>query len=343
MERIALPPSHSRWSSLPSALRCALAAVLLAAGAAVADELPSRVLAPQPVPLGLTVEATVEAVRQATVAAQVTGRIVDVVVDAGSAVRKGDLLMRIDAREASEAAQAAQSQLAVAAAQYERSRALRQQNFISQAALDKAKADYDAARAAASQAGVGLGHATVTAPMAGLVARRHAEAGEMAVPGRALVTVYDPAALRVVASVPQYRLREMKAVKSARIEFPELGRSLDASALTVLPTADAATHVAQVRVALPPGSEGVVPGMAARVTFVTGQVEKLTVPERALVRRGEVTAVYVAGDAGLQLRQLRLGENHAGEYEVLAGLVAGERIVLDPARAAIALKSASRR
>lgn len=320
-------------------LLIALAALTLAAGVVRADELPSRVLALQTVPLGIAAEATVEAVQQATVAAQVTGRIVDVRIDAGSSVKKGDLLMRIDAREASEAAQAAQSQLVVAEAQYARSRQLRQQNFISQAGLDKAKADFDAARAVATQAGVGLGHASVTAPMAGLVARRHAEAGEMAAPGRALVTLYDPAGLRVTASIPQYQLREMRNAKTARVEFPELGRSVDATSVTLLPTADAATHVSQVRVGLPPDIEGVIPGMFARVTFVTGKAEKLTVPAAALVRRGEVTAVYVATDKGPQLRQIRLGENHAGEHEVLAGVVAGERIVLDPVQAAIRLKS----
>ncbi len=111
-----------------------------------ADALPSRVLAPQAVALGIHAEATVEAVQQATIAAQVTGRIVDVLVDAGQAVSKGELLMRIDAREAAQTVQAAQSQLAVAQAQFERSTQLRQQNFISQAGFDKAKADYDAAK-----------------------------------------------------------------------------------------------------------------------------------------------------------------------------------------------------
>ncbi|MBK9447241.1 MAG: efflux RND transporter periplasmic adaptor subunit [Betaproteobacteria bacterium] len=308
-----------------------------------ADELPSRVLAPHAVPLGIHAEATVEAVQQATVAAQVTGRIVDVLVDAGQAVSKGELLMRIDAREAAQTVQAAQSQLAVAQAQFERSTQLRQQNFISQAGFDKAKADYDAAKAGAAQAGVGLGHASVTSPIGGLVARRHAEAGEMASPGRALVTVYDPASLRVTASIPQYQLREMRKANTARVEFPELGRSVDATSVTLLPTADASTHVSQVRVGLPANLEGVVPGMFARVTFVTGQVEKLTVPAAAIVRRGEVSAVYVETEQGLQLRQLRLGENFAGEYEVLAGIVAGERIVLDPVRAAIRHKSATNR
>jgi hypothetical protein len=83
------------------------------------------------------------------------------------------------------------------------------------------------------------------------------------------------------------------------------------------------------------------PGMFARVHFVIGQANKMTVPQAAIVRRGEVAAVYVLGERGtLALRQLRLGEAVGkGETEVLAGLLSGERVVLDPVKAAIQLKS----
>ena len=100
--------------------------------------------------------------------------------------------------------------------------------------------------------------------------------------------------------------------------------------------------MSQVRVGLPSGLNAVIPGMFARVHFVLGQVQRLTVPAEAVVRRGEVAAVYVQSEQGaLSLRQLRLGETSAGgEIEVLAGLSSGERVVLDPLNAAIALKSA---
>lgn len=328
----------------------ALVFLLLALPAAPvsAEPLATVVVRPHPVPLGLAADGVVEALNQATVAAQVAGRIVELRVDAGQQVKKGELLLRIDAREAAEAAAAARSQLAVAQAQFERSRQLRQQNFISQAGLDKARGEFDAAKAAAAQAGVGLGHATVTSPIAGVVARRHAEAGEMASPGRPLLTIHDPAGLRVSASVPQHRLREVRGAKGARVEFPELGRTVEVAAVHLLPTADAATHVSTVRLNLPPAAvDGVLPGMAARVTFVTGEAEKMTVPVAALVRRGEVTAVYVVGEtppaAALTLRQIRLGEPvSAGEVEVLAGLVAGERVALDPVQAVIRLKAGDR-
>ncbi|MBU1366174.1 MAG: efflux RND transporter periplasmic adaptor subunit [Gammaproteobacteria bacterium] len=310
--------------------------------AIAAEPLPLITVKPHAVDLAFPAESLVEAVQQATVGAQVAGRVLEVRADAGQLVKKGDVLMRIDGREAAEAARAAAAQYANAKASYERTKSLVTQKFMSSAALDKARADLDAAAANRAAAGAGLSYATIVAPMTGIIARRHAEMGDMATPGKPLFTIYQPGALRVTASIPQYRLKAMRDVKTARVEFPELGKWVDAVKVQVLPTADAATHVSQVRVTLPEVPEAT-PGMFARVHFVTGQAEKLTVPAGAVLRRGEVAAVYVQmPDNRLSLRQLRLGEAVGqGEIEVLAGLSAGDQVVTDPVKAGIFLKQNS--
>ena len=307
-----------------------------------ADPLPTLVVQPHRVDIAFPAESLVEAVQQTTVATQIAGRVLEVRADAGQRVAKGDVLMRIDGREAAEAARAAEAQFANAKLNYERQKQLKDQKFVSQAAVDRAKADYDAAAANRSAAGASQSHATIIAPIAGVIARRHAELGDLATPGKPLFTLYEPGALRVTANVPQYRLKEMRGVKTARVEFPELGKWVDATAVQLLPTVDPATHSAQVRVSLPPQIEAT-PGMFARVHFVTGEAEKLTVPAAAVLRRGEVAAVYVqSADNRLSLRQLRLGDAVGrGEIEVLAGLAAGDKVVTDPVKAGIALKSAA--
>ncbi|MFT3847520.1 MAG: efflux RND transporter periplasmic adaptor subunit [Propionivibrio sp.] len=324
-----------------SFISIALCAALFVGQASAAEELPTVVATPHPVNLTLPFEATVEATTQTTLTSQVSGRVVDMQVDIGQPVHKGDLLLRIDAREASEMAAGATAQYVNAKANYDRLKNLHQQKFISGAALDKARAELDAAQAARGQASVNVGLATVTAPISGLVAQRLIEQGETAAPGRALLTVYDPNGLRATASIPQYQLPQIRNVKQARIEFPELGQWADSKFVTLLPTADAATHVSQVRVGLPDDLPGVVPGMFARVHFVLGNAVRLTVPASAIVRRGEVAAVYVKTDQdALALRQLRLGERLSeGDVEVLAGLSEGERVVLDAVRAGIELKA----
>jgi RND family efflux transporter MFP subunit len=288
----------------------------------------------------VSAEAMIEATRQATVATQVSGRIVAVKVDAGDRVRAGQVLMQIDAREAGEQVAAARAQLAQAEANYIRTQNLFKQKFVSQAALDTTEAALKSARAQAAAAGAGASHATVTAPLAGIVALRHADLGDLAMPGKPLLTVFDPQGLRAVASISQYQLREAREARVARIEFPE-DKSRpwrDGSRIEILPTIDPQSHTATVRVYLAEPA-GLVPGMLARVHFVVGTAQKLTVPPQAILRRGEISAVYVLGANKVQLRQIRPGEPVAdGEIEVLSGLAAGETVSLDPVRTGIELK-----
>lgn len=335
---------HSSYFVMATALRMILGAVgFMAAAISPAAFAQTVTLQVRDVDLTYPAEAVVEAVRQATVAAQVQGRVIEVHADAGQRVKKGELLMRIDAREAAEGVAGAQAQLIQARANYERTKNLFAQKFVSAAVLDKADADYKAAQANAGASGATWSHAAVAAPMAGIVAQRHTELGEMAAPGRPLITVYDPREMRVIADIPQYKLAEVRQSGHARIEFPETGRWIDAARVEVLPTADIRSHTVTARLYLPDGVEGAIPGMAVRAHFVTGTGRKLTVPPKAVIRRGEVTAVYVIDTQNQpRLRQVRIGEMLGnGEFDVLAGLAAGDKVSLQPIQAGIQLKQAA--
>jgi hypothetical protein len=105
----------------------------------------------------------------------------------------------------------------------------------------------------------------------------------------------------------------------------------------VLPTIDAGTHSAQVRVDLPVGIRGVTPGMFARVWLPTqgGTIGRLYVPAATIVRRAEMTGLYVIDPSGRPvLRQVRLGGTQNGVVEILSGVASGERVALDPQAAA---------
>ncbi len=307
----------------------------------------------RPVDAGYAAEAVVEAGRQSTIAAQVAGRILELKWDAGDAVRQGQVLVRIDDSEArpniaGNQAQVAQAQanLVNAQAQYERTQKLVAKKFISQSALDQSRAAYDAAQAqvAAARAGVAQASATrnfstIAAPFSGLISARLAQAGEMASLGRELLTLFDPATLRVVASIPQDRLDEVRKSGHASVEIPSLGRWVEASSVTVLPEADSRTHISRVRLELPKNTVGIYPGMFVRAHFATGQAKKLLVPVAAIVRRSEVTGVYVVDQGKLQFRQVRLGEvSGSAVVEVLSGLTTGEQVVTEPVKAGIYLK-----
>ena len=105
-----------------------------------------------------------------------------------------------------------------------------------------------------------------------------------------------------------------------------------------MPTVDAATHTVRLRVALPAGHEGLRPGQFARVWLpIPGSqaTPRLFVPAAAVVRRAEMTGVYVVDAQGRAvLRQVRLGRIQGDVVEVLAGVSAGEQVALEPQAAA---------
>lgn len=301
-------------------------------------------------------EGVVEAVNAATVAAQVQGRILTASVDAGDRVKRGQVLMRIDASEANQtvaaaAANVAQAQAAYAnaRAEWERTQALFQQKFVSQAHVDQARASLRSAEAALRAAKAGQGQAmvardftTITAPFDGIVSVRHVDAGDMAQPGRSLIEIYAPGAMRVVAQVPLSVIGRANTHElRAQLELTALNTMVAAEQVTVLPAADPRTFTVEVRARIPESVTGLTPGEFARMHLFVGESSRVTIPAGAILRRGEITAVYVHTDDGFRLRQIRPGEAVAdGRIEVLAGLKAGEVVALDPIRASLTLNAA---
>ena len=298
-------------------------------------------------------EGLVEAVHQSVIAAQVPGRITELAIKAGDRVKKGQILARIDNQAAVQQAGASAAQVASANAQlnvarkeFERQQALFKKNYLSQAALDQAEAQFKATEAAVrgaiAQAGAAntqTGFYTLAAPYDGVVAEVPASVGDMAMPGKPMVTVYEPGEMRVVASLPQSRVTELPADASVRVEIPALAKEArwqSSTTVTVLPTADAGSQSVRVRLGLPTGLP-VAPGMFARAAFpLKGSGDaRLLVPVRAVIRRTELTAVSVVPPkGGAQLRQVRLGKTQGDEIEVLSGVHGGERIAIDPVAAA---------
>lgn len=302
-----------------------------------------------------SVEGVVEATRQSTVSAQISGRVKEVNFDIGDKVKKGQVILRIDEREADQALAGSQAQVLQAQAalqnaklNYERSQQLFEQKFISQSALDKAQSDYKMAQAqaAASEAGakqsaLAQAYTSVIAPYAGVVSARMVELGEMVMVGKPLMTGFDPSQMRVIVNVPQYKLADIGSRPAVKIEIPSLSRWIKAASVVVQPSADIRTHSTQVKISLPENESGLYPGMFVRAHFVVGKASKLLIPSSAVVRRSEVVAVYVVDEKGaVNLRQVRVSEAAGeNEVEVLSGLTQGERVAVDAVKAGMSFKA----
>lgn len=351
-----------RMKSLPF---LAIALYLSAAGAWAAKDdaaapLRSYTVQAGGAPMASSVDAQIEAVRDATLSAQVQGAVIALHVKVGDRVTAGQELLRIDARAAQQtaAASAAQVEAArtaqqVAAKDYARQKQLHAQNYISQAALERAEAQWQASQsqskslqAQASASATQSGFYVLKAPFTGVVGNVSATLGDMAMPGKPLLTVYDPSQLRLTAYLGQEQARGLRSAgRAASLQGEIPGMSADRIAIPadqaqVLPMVNAQSHTVQVRVLLPTSTVGAAPGMFARL-WLGGDANKsspsgaapvpLLIPATTVVRRAELTGVYVL-DANNRplLRQVRLGRPAGDQVEVLSGVRAGDHVVLDP-------------
>lgn len=292
------------------------------------------------IPQTRQVDATIEAVQQATVSAQVSGRIIEINVDVDDYVEKGAVIIRLRDKEQRAAYDAAKARYEEAESEFKRVKEVYEKKLVAKAALDKAEAQQKATRAALDQAQEALEHTLIRAPYSGIVVKRLVEVGETARVGQPLMTGLSLEKLRATVDLPQSLIHTVRQHQQAWVWIgAQRDTRIQAESLTISPFADPATHTFLVRVNLPAGDHHIYPGMHTKVDFVTGEEQHLVIPVQAVAHRSEVTAVYVQDDKGaLILRQVRLGEmlpEH--QVEVLAGLSAGEKIILDPVAAAAAI------
>ena len=301
-------------------------------------------------------DGVVEAVTQATLAAQTNARVLELPVDVGDHVAKGDVLVRFSdveqqsgRRSAQAAVASARAEVRDADASWKRTDEIFARGLIARAQLDSAVARRDAARANVASAEAGLraagqqtDYTVLRAPFDGIVTQRFVEVGEAVQSGpptpQPLIALASMDALRVDVAVPQSSVAAIRKFNEAFVLTGDDSTRVRATAMTIFPYADPATHTFRVRVKLPADTTALYPGMTVKIAFATGAATRLLVPRSALVQRGEVSGIYVIGvDHSVGLRQLRLGHRQGDDVEVLAGLAPGEQVALDPDAAALYL------
>ena len=217
--------------------------------------------------------ATVLGKNETRIAAETSARVLAIAVDSGDAVKAGQVLVRLDARDAElalarAAAGLAQSvaRLAQAEAQTARARSLKEKNFISAEALTlretelaAAQADVQSARANRDSARRGVEKCTISAPFNGIVRNRSGQVGELAAPGTPLLTLADTSDLQVVAQV---QARDAEGLAGAeKVEFAAAGQLHALTPLRISGAINREARTVEARyrfagAAPAPGSEG---------------------------------------------------------------------------------------
>jgi RND family efflux transporter MFP subunit len=276
-------------------------------------------------------------IAEATLSTKLMGSVTEVLVHEGDAVRAGQLLLRLDARDLNaqhariEAAQVeAQAVLNEAQLHVQRMRALFADDAAPRAQLDAAETGYEralagvaGARAGAAELAAIASYAQVRAPFAGTVVRRLVDPGSFAAPGAPLLVVQDTRRLRVTATASPDAVNGLArgTVINAIIE----GEAVTATVEGVVP---AAAGLFEVNAIVENGA-GLLPvAGAATLALPQAMREIVLVPLRAVRRQGDMTGVLLLRDDGTLTRWVRLGAVAGDSVEVVSGLQDGDRILV---------------
>jgi membrane fusion protein (multidrug efflux system) len=282
---------------------------------------------------------------EATVAAQVSGIVTQIDALEGTSVEASDILLVIDperrqlelARSEAQLAKA-RAELAVSARNFKRTTRLSKGNVASEARLDEDRTRESMARSAFSEAEARLGlarralaDATVRAPFAGMIARRHVNVGEYLSVGSALfdLVALDPIEVEfTLAEIDSSKVALGLPVEVTIAPYP--GEVFLAAVSMISPTMDPRTRTLRVKAELPNPDGRIRPGLFAHANLgVSERMGAVVVSEEAVVQRADGPIVFRLGEADRVERiRVQTRAHESGWIEIASGLQANDRVVV---------------
>jgi RND family efflux transporter MFP subunit len=290
---------------------------------------------------------TVRAVRETLVASRILGRIKTLTIErAGQPVKQGETLAEIESSDLLAMVEQARASLRVAETRREKARIdlertqeLVERGVAATSRLETDRAVFDATVAEVQQAQQSLAgtesalaFATVKAPITGIVVDKQVNQGDIVQPGQPICTLYDPTRLQLVAVVREELAGRLQIGQQVDVTLDALGKQCAGTVAEIVPAAQAKSRAFEVKV-IGPCQPGVVTGMFGRLHVPVGERDELRVPAAAVQSVGQLDFVDVVGkDQTVARRYVRTGRRTGTDVEVLAGLAAGEIVVVGPGR-----------
>ena len=276
------------------------------------------------------VTGTIRPAQRAAIAAKVMGTIDEFPVILGQPVAAGDVLVRISAGEISARLLQAQSQLNQVTRDLVRERELLAKGASTTDMVSNLQDRQTMTQAMVREAEIMLGYTTIRAPFSGVVARKPANAGDLAAPGMTLLEIEGTANFQVETGLPDSLAARLVSGALVHAEVPVAGVTFTATLVELSSAADSAAHTVPAKFSVPAGA-AVRSGQFVRIQVPGEPVLALLVPAAAVSRVGQMERIFVLGlNNRAVLRIVKSGANRGDRVEVLSGLGAGERIVLNP-------------
>ena len=288
----------------------------------------------------------IRARHEVDLAFRVGGKIAARLVDAGTEIKAGQPLARLDPADLELAAAATRAQLAAAESEQATARAERERyaglvakKFVSQAAFEakdnafnSAQARLEQARAQSRISGNQSSYGTLSSEFPAIVTAVVADAGQVVSAGQAVMRVARPEEKEVAIAIPESRLAELKAARNLAVSlWADPKMTLRGELRELSPAADPATrtYAARIRILNPPPEVRL--GMTARVTLDGAAESTLLVPLSAVIDLGQGPLVRVAKDGKIASRSVQVARFREDGVELNGGLEAGELVVISGA------------
>ena len=284
-----------------------------------AQTVTSRAVVQQAVFTGL-----VEAQVVNNIAPQQPLRIKEIRFDVGDHVKKGDLLVVLDASSLAQA----KAQLDNAKKEYERTNELYEFGGASKSEWDARRLQYEVAETAYNNL---VENTTLISPISGVVTARNYDKGDMYT-GQPVLVIEQIKPVKIMINVSEPFFGKVKKGMPVSITLDAYGEEVFKGKIArIYPTIDQATHTFQIEVTIPNNNERVRPGMYARVTLSYGKQNNVVIPDRAvqkLMGSGDrYVFVYNPADSTVRYSKVELGRRLDNEFEVFSGVKSGEMVV----------------
>jgi RND family efflux transporter MFP subunit len=276
------------------------------------------------------VVGTVRAKLHAAIEAKISGRIEKMLVAPGQVVKAGDLLAQLDAREIQARLEQALTLREQSSRDTERLRSLLTNSAVSRQEFETTESRFRVAAASVTEAETMLAYTKILAPFDGVITRKLADVGDLATPGRPLLELDDPTALRLEADVPEALIGRIQLGAKLEVRAAAQDAAIPGVVSEIAPVADPMSRTFNVKLDLPPNA-GLRAGQFARVAVSVRESKALRVPASAVTQRGQMELLFVVADRRAHLRLVKTGKRIGHEVEVVSGLSAGEEIVVEGA------------
>ena len=248
----------------------------------------------------------------------------------GEKVNRGQVLVQLDDAQARADVAAADAALTESQAQFNRSRELLNTQALSKSQFDQLEATLKANRARLAAANARLEDTVIRAPFSGHVGLRRVSVGSLINPGTVITTLDDTSVIKLDFAVPENFLASLRrglAVRATAPAFP--GRNFTGTVSSIDSRVDVSTRAVIVRALLSNEDGALKPGMFLNVSLANDDREALVIPEEALTPEAERQYVFVVDGNKAQRREVQIGMRRPGFVEVVSGVNAGEKVVIE--------------